>query len=153
MTLTHFQKKFIKNNVRKLPLEKIADHLKLSPDDVLDYLKDQWRKDKYEKFIQSLKEPEEREEPEENESKDWSHTWERICSRLTNVPEFLIRYSRMENSRLVRWISVFLLHTFREVGSKVTSLAVSFTRHTECGRLKSDLIRARSSTNSNGFIR
>ncbi|QQG44066.1 MAG: tetratricopeptide repeat protein [Candidatus Roizmanbacteria bacterium] len=73
MALTHFQKKFIKNNVRKLPLIKIADHLKISEDDILTYLKGQWREDKYKKFIKSLNDSAQSSDSDGNNS--YSNGW------------------------------------------------------------------------------
>jgi len=51
MALKDSQKKYIKKNIHRLPLSRIAENLNLEEKGVLGYLKKKWRKDKYEKFI------------------------------------------------------------------------------------------------------
>jgi len=53
MPLTRTQKKFIKKNIKILSLDKISLKLGLSKKEILDFLKNNWRKDKYEKYLQS----------------------------------------------------------------------------------------------------
>lgn len=55
MSLNHFQKKFIKNNIRKMPPDKISAHLEIPQEEIFYYLKGQWKKEKYDKYIKSLK--------------------------------------------------------------------------------------------------
>lgn len=55
MSITHFQKKFIKDNIRKLPFSEISTRINISEKEILAYLKDQWREDKYKKFVNNLK--------------------------------------------------------------------------------------------------
>ena len=56
MNFTHSQKKYLKKNLKKIPLEQIADYLKIPENDLLKYLKSQWDRKKYQKFINQLKE-------------------------------------------------------------------------------------------------
>jgi len=53
MNLTGKQKKYIKKNLRKKQLEKIANDLNISKKEILAFLKSSWRKEKYQKFISS----------------------------------------------------------------------------------------------------
>lgn len=55
MSITHFQKKFIKDNIRKLPFSEISAHINISEKEILAYLKDQWREEKYKRFVNDLK--------------------------------------------------------------------------------------------------
>lgn len=54
MALTKKQKKFIRNNINKLSLGKIASTQKLSEDEVLDYLASIWSKKKFEAYRKKL---------------------------------------------------------------------------------------------------
>jgi len=51
MDLTHSQKKYLKKNLKRLSLDKIASNLNLSENEILQYLKKNWPKDKYQKLI------------------------------------------------------------------------------------------------------
>lgn len=51
MALTHSQKKFIKKNLKSLPLAEIAATLNLSEKEIMAFLKSHWRKEKYQKFL------------------------------------------------------------------------------------------------------
>jgi len=51
MTLTHSQKKYLKKNLNKLPLEKIAVNLGLNLQDILNFAKKNWPREKYQKLI------------------------------------------------------------------------------------------------------
>ncbi len=55
MELTHAQKKFLKKNLRVLPLVKIAQESGLTEKEILHYLKIHWPKEKLEKFLQKQK--------------------------------------------------------------------------------------------------
>jgi len=57
MALNKQQKKFLKKNLRKLPLDTVSKELGISEKDLLDYLKSIWPEDKYQKFINSSKNP------------------------------------------------------------------------------------------------
>ncbi len=50
MTLNHSQKKYLKKNLNKFPLEKIAADLKLTSQDILNFAKKNWPKEKYQKL-------------------------------------------------------------------------------------------------------
>lgn len=52
MNLTHSQKKYLKKNVKKLPLAKVIADLGISEKEIQDYLKSQWPKEKYQKFLE-----------------------------------------------------------------------------------------------------
>ncbi len=51
MKLTHSQKKYLKKNLNKFPLEKIATDLKLTSQDILNFAKKNWPREKYQKLI------------------------------------------------------------------------------------------------------
>ena len=51
MTLTHSQKKYLKKNLNKLSLEKIAANLGLKSQDILNFAKKNWSREKYQKLI------------------------------------------------------------------------------------------------------
>lgn len=51
MALTRFQKKFIRKNIHRYPLAKIAAELGLTEQEVLDFLKTYWGEEKYQKFL------------------------------------------------------------------------------------------------------
>ena len=51
MNLTHSQKKYLKKNINKLPLEKIAADLELTCQDILNFGKKNWPRKKYQKLI------------------------------------------------------------------------------------------------------
>ena len=51
MNLTHSQKKYLKKNLNKLPLEKIAANLGLKSQDILNFAKKNWPREKYQKLI------------------------------------------------------------------------------------------------------
>lgn len=51
MALTRFQKKYLKKNLRRLSLAEIAADLDLSENEILNFLKSRWRKEKYQKFL------------------------------------------------------------------------------------------------------
>lgn len=55
MNLSRNQKKFIKKNIKKLPLSEISAKLNLSENELLRYLKENWQKDKFEKLISRQK--------------------------------------------------------------------------------------------------
>lgn len=50
MSLTHQQKRYIKKNIKDKTLAQIAKNLQLKEEDISDYLKDRWKKDKYDEF-------------------------------------------------------------------------------------------------------
>jgi len=50
MNLSKTQKKFLKKNLKKLSLEEIARRLAISENQILEYLKSIWSKEKFEKF-------------------------------------------------------------------------------------------------------
>lgn len=52
MPLTSTQKKYLKKNIRKIPLTQIAAQLGVSEKEIKDYLKSQWRREKYQKFLE-----------------------------------------------------------------------------------------------------
>ncbi len=52
MALNHDQKRYIKKHARESTLTQIANDLNLTEKEVGAYLKDQWKPDKYEKFLQ-----------------------------------------------------------------------------------------------------
>ncbi|PJA40645.1 hypothetical protein CO178_01795 [candidate division WWE3 bacterium CG_4_9_14_3_um_filter_34_6] len=54
MGLSHQQKKFIKKNIKGIELSKIATDTGLMEQEILDYLKGIWKKEKYEKFVLQL---------------------------------------------------------------------------------------------------
>ena len=51
MNFTHSQKKYLKKNLNKLPLEKIAADLDLNLQDILNFTKKNWPREKYQKLI------------------------------------------------------------------------------------------------------
>jgi len=51
MDLTHSQKKYLKKNIRKFTLEKIASNLETTEENLLKYLKSHWSKEKYKRFL------------------------------------------------------------------------------------------------------
>lgn len=51
MSFTGKQKKYLKKNLKRFPLAKIATHLGVSEKEILNFLKSHWRKEKYQKFI------------------------------------------------------------------------------------------------------
>jgi len=51
MTLTHSHKKYLKKNLNKLSLEKIAANLGLKSQDILNFAKKNWPREKYQKLI------------------------------------------------------------------------------------------------------
>ena len=51
MNLTHSQKKYLKKNLNRLSLEKIASDLGLSTNDILLFAKKNWPKEKYQKIV------------------------------------------------------------------------------------------------------
>ncbi len=51
MALNGQQKNFIKKNIRHLPVSKIAADLGVPENEILDYLKKKWSREKYEKFF------------------------------------------------------------------------------------------------------
>ncbi len=53
MSLSSSQKNFIKRNLRRYPVSKIAADLKIPESEVLDYLKKKWPREKYEKFLRN----------------------------------------------------------------------------------------------------
>ena len=53
MSLDNRQKQYIKKKLRKIPLSEIAADLGVSEDDILDYLKKKWPREKYERFLKS----------------------------------------------------------------------------------------------------
>jgi len=55
MTLTGKQKKYIKKNLYKKELDKIASNLDISQDEILIFLKQRWGDKKYNKFIAGQK--------------------------------------------------------------------------------------------------
>lgn len=55
MNLSRNQKKFIKKNIKKVPLAKISAEVNLTENELLKFLKENWRKDKYEKYVSGLK--------------------------------------------------------------------------------------------------
>ncbi len=54
MALTHTQKKFIKKNINKLNLPQLSQGAGLLQQEVLLYLKEIWKKEKYEKYVRGL---------------------------------------------------------------------------------------------------
>jgi len=56
MTLTRAQKKYLKKNLKRHPLAKIATDLGVSENEILKFLKSHWRKEKYQKFLAKTKE-------------------------------------------------------------------------------------------------
>lgn len=67
MALDHNQKKYIQKNVHKKTLSEICKNLDIDQDEVLSYLKKKWRKDKYEKYLDSQLELEKNDEDLTNE--------------------------------------------------------------------------------------
>lgn len=55
MTLDQTQKKYLKRNIKKLSLSKIAADLGVSEEEILKFLKHHWRKEKYQKFLTKIK--------------------------------------------------------------------------------------------------
>jgi len=55
MNLSHSQKKYLKKNLKKIPLNQIANNLNISETEVLQYLKTNWPKEKYKRFLKNLK--------------------------------------------------------------------------------------------------
>ncbi len=51
MALNQDQKRYIKKHARESTLPRLATELKLSEKEIAEYLKDQWKQDKYEKYI------------------------------------------------------------------------------------------------------
>jgi len=51
MTLTRAQKKYLKKNLKRYSLAKIATDLEASENEILKFLKSHWRKEKYQKFL------------------------------------------------------------------------------------------------------
>jgi tetratricopeptide (TPR) repeat protein len=56
MSLDNRQKQYIKKKLRKIPLAEIAADLGVSEDEILDYLKKKWPREKYEKFLKNRSE-------------------------------------------------------------------------------------------------
>ncbi len=56
MALNHEHKRYIKKHARESTLQQLAAHLKLPEKEITEYLKDQWKEDKYKKFIQRKEE-------------------------------------------------------------------------------------------------
>lgn len=56
MNLTHSQKKYLKKNLNKLPLEKIASNLSLSNNDILLFARKNWSREKYQKIVKQNQE-------------------------------------------------------------------------------------------------
>jgi tetratricopeptide (TPR) repeat protein len=52
MALNYEQKQYIKKNIRRLPVSKIAADSGLPENEILDYLKKKWPREKYKKFLQ-----------------------------------------------------------------------------------------------------
>lgn len=59
MALNHEQKRYVKKHARESTLEQLATELKISEKEIAEYLKDQWKEDKYKKFIQRKNQEEE----------------------------------------------------------------------------------------------
>ena len=55
MPLTHSQKKYLKKNLKRSSLAKIAADLNISEKEILEFLKSHWRKEKYQKFLAKQK--------------------------------------------------------------------------------------------------
>lgn len=55
MNLNHSQKKYLKKSLKQIPLADIAKNLGVSEKELLLYLKSQWSKEKYQKFINQQK--------------------------------------------------------------------------------------------------
>lgn len=55
MNLSKTQKKFLKKNLKKLSLEEIARHLAIPENQIREYLKSIWPKDKFEKFQTTMR--------------------------------------------------------------------------------------------------
>jgi protein O-mannosyl-transferase len=53
MPLDYRQKQYIKKKLRKIPLAEIAENIEVSEEEILEYLKKKWPKEKYEKFLES----------------------------------------------------------------------------------------------------
>ncbi|MCX6766940.1 MAG: tetratricopeptide repeat protein [Candidatus Moranbacteria bacterium] len=51
MSLDNRQKQYIKKNLRKIPLVEIAEDIGVSEENILDYLKKKWPREKYERFL------------------------------------------------------------------------------------------------------
>src|SRR3989338_8706793 len=51
MSLSHFQKSYIKKNVRNSSLEEITIYLKIPKEEVIDYLKKRWGEEKLNKYL------------------------------------------------------------------------------------------------------
>lgn len=54
MSLSHFQKKYIRTNIRSSSLSEISQKLQLPEQEIIVYLKDVWRTDKFEKFMKGI---------------------------------------------------------------------------------------------------
>jgi len=53
MNLTHSQKKYLKKNLKRLSLNQIATNLNVTENEILQYLKNNWSKDKYRNFLKN----------------------------------------------------------------------------------------------------
>jgi protein O-mannosyl-transferase len=53
MSLDNLQKAYIKKNLRRLPVSKIASDLGISESDIMDYLKKKWSAEKFERFARN----------------------------------------------------------------------------------------------------
>ncbi|HUD08608.1 MAG TPA: tetratricopeptide repeat protein [Candidatus Saccharimonadales bacterium] len=51
MSLDNRQKQYIKKKLRKIPLAEIAADIEVSEDDILEYFKKKWPREKYERFL------------------------------------------------------------------------------------------------------
>lgn len=71
MALTHYQKNYIKRNVRRLPLAKIAADLNVPEKEILQYLQNRWQKEKYQKFVAGQKEKDVQREKGNFQWKNW----------------------------------------------------------------------------------
>lgn len=74
MALTRAQKKYLKKNLKRYSLAKIASDLDLSENEILKFLKSHWRKEKYQKFLAKTKEHlrgEARLKPREHLGSEW----------------------------------------------------------------------------------
>lgn len=51
MALTHYQKKYLKKNLKRLSLNQTAENSKISEEEIIQYLKSTWSKEKYKNFL------------------------------------------------------------------------------------------------------
>lgn len=128
MAFTHFQKKFIKNNIRKLSVNEIAKELRVGEKEILHYLKDQWREDKYNKFIENSSQIKSQ-STDTNSSRE-SSSFEKITIQILLLLTFLITAVYINSLNNVFLSDDFGLSRDKNIGSLAYAFSnpLSFAR-------------------------